>query len=143
MPLQGSRVIPAGWEAHHRPVAEGTQTAWCRITRAGAGEGTWNPTKKQYDPPPRETVYENLSCRVQELALPQVQEAGQQYVSSRDYRVSVPIAALAVLVEDEVEVTGGDPSLDASLVGRPLTITDIQRGSLTWERDLICIDKLG
>lgn len=143
MPLEGSRVIPAGWEGHHRPVAEATMTAKCRITRAGTGPGTWNPSSNQYDPPAREVVYETLGCRVQELSLPQVQEAGQQRVSSRDYRVSLPIAAVAVLVDDVIEVISGDATLDASLVGRPLVITDVQRGSLMWERDVICIDTLG
>jgi len=143
MPLERSRVIPIGWEAHHRPVAESTQTAWCRITRDGTGPGTWNESKNQYDPPPRETVYGQLSCRIQELSLPQRQQTGQQQVSSRDYRISVLITALAVLVGDVVEVTGGDATLDPSLIGRPLVVTDIQRGSLTWQRDLIAIDNLG
>jgi hypothetical protein len=143
MPRPGSRVIPVGWEAHHRPVAEGTMTARCRITRAGAGQGTWNDTTKQYDPPTRQVVYETLACRVQELSMPRVQEAGQQRVSSRDYRVVVPITAAAVLINDWVEVTGGDPTLDPSLIGRHLVITDVQRGSLTWERDLVAIDNLG
>lgn len=143
MPLERSRVIPVGWEAHHRPVAEGTMTAKCRITRASTSNGTWNDATNQYDPPAREVVYETLACRVQELSLPQVQETGQQRVSSRDYRVSLPITALAVLVDDVLEVLGGDDTLDASLVDRPLVITDIQRGSLTWQRDVICIDNLG
>lgn len=143
MPRPNTRVIPAGWEAHHRPTAEQTMTARCRITRDGTGQGTWNDATKQYDPPPRQVVYETLACRVQELSLPQVQEAGQQRVPSRDYRVVVPITAAAVLVHDQVEVTGGDPTLDPSLIGRPLVITDIQRGSLTWERDLVAIDSLG
>ena len=118
-------------------------TAKCRITRASTSNGTWNDATNQYDPPAREVVYETLACRVQELSLPQVQETGQQRVSSRDYRVSLPITALAVLVDDVLEVLGGDDTLDASLVDRPLVITDIQRGSLTWQRDVICIDNLG
>jgi hypothetical protein len=118
-------------------------TARCRITRAGSGEGTWNPDRNEYDPPARQVVYETLPCRVQELSLPQTQEAGQQRVPSRDYRVVVPISAGAVLINDWAEITGGDPALDPSLVGRHLVITDIQRGSLTWERDLVAIDNLG
>lgn len=143
MPFPGSRVIPAGWEAHHRPVAESTQTARCQITRAGTGPGTWNPATNEFDPPQRQVIYPDLSCRVQQLNQPQVSSTGQQQVSTHDYRVSVPIAAAAVLLDDRVEITGGDTTLDPTLIGRPLVVTDVQRGSLTWERDLICIDNLG
>lgn len=145
MPLDGSRVIPAGWEAHHRPVAESTFTARCRITRAGSGQGTWNESRKQYDPPAREVVYETLPCRVQQLTLPNVYDSALQKVSTHDYRVSVPISAVAVLLDDWIEIVSGDDTLDPTLLddGRHLTITDVQRGSLMWERDLVAIDNLG
>lgn len=145
MPLENSRVIPAGWEAHHRPVAEATFTARCRITRTGAGQGTWNESRKQYDPPARVTVYETLPCRVQQLTLPNVYDTALQKVSTHDYRVSVPIAVAAVLIDDWIEIVGGDDTLDQTLLDpdRHLVITDVQRGSLMWERDLIAIDNLG
>lgn len=144
MPVPGSRVIPTGWEQHHRPVAEGTFTAICRIDKAGAGQGTWNPTTSTYDPPARILLHDNEPCRVQELKQPTVSEVGHQQVTAQHYQVSVRSAITDVEPDHHVTVIGGlDPTLDPSLIGRPLVITTVQRGSVIWERDLLAIDNLG
>ena len=146
MPLDGSRVIPVGWQAHHRPVVEGTWTALCTIDKAGEGQGEWNTETNEYDPPARVVLHTLVPCRVQQHTLPQASDVGTQKVSSHDYLVVVPIEIADVEVDHEVTVTGSrdaqDP-VDPSLIGRPLVITDVQRGSLMWERDLIAIDNLG
>lgn len=146
MPRPGSRVIPAGWQSHHRPVVEGTWTAWCTIDGPGTGEGTWNDETNQYDPPGRVILHTQVPCRVQQHTLPQAADVGTQQVSSHDYLVVVPISITDAAVDQRVTVTGSrdqDDPVDPSLIGRPLVITDVQRGSLTWERDLIAIDNLG
>lgn len=146
MPLDGSRVIPSGWQKHHRPVVEGTWTAWCTIDTVGEGPGEWNDETNEYDPPARVVLHTQVPCRVQQHTLPQASDVGTQRVSSHDYLVVVPIEIADAEVDQQVTVTGSrdtsDP-VDPSLIGRPLVITDVQRGSLMWERDLIAIDNLG
>lgn len=146
MPRPGSQVVPAGWQKHHRPVAEGTWTAWCTIDTAGEGAGTWNAATNEYDPPARIVLHTQVPCRVQQHTLPQASDVGTQQVSSHDYLVVVPVEITDAEVDQQVTVTGSrdatDP-VDPSLIGRPLVITDVQRGSLIWERDLIAIDNLG
>lgn len=143
MPFPSSRVTPAAWEAHHRPVAEGTFTARCTIDAAGEGPGTWNDTTNEYDPPARIVLHTNVPCRVQQQKQPQVSDVGTQQVTTHDYLVCVPISITDAAEGQCVTVNGGDSTLDPSLIGRPLVVTDVQRGSLLWERDLICIDNLG
>jgi hypothetical protein len=141
----GSTVIPPGWEAHHRPTAEGTFTALCEISADPVGQGPWNDDIGDYDPAPRVVLYSNLPCRVQELRQPQEARTGDQRVTSHDYLVPVPASTTNVAVGHQIKVTGflrtgeGDPSL----LGRPLVVTDVQRGSTIFQRDLICIDHLG
>lgn len=146
MPFPNSRVIPAGWQTYHRPVAEGTWTALCTIDAPGVGPGTWNPVTMQNDPPARIVLHTNVPCRVQQHTLPQAADVGTQQVSSHDYLVVVPVTITDVAVDHCVTVTGSrdqmDP-VDPSLIGRLLVITDVQRGSLLWERDLVAIDNLG
>jgi hypothetical protein len=146
MPFPGSRVIPAGWQTHHRPVVEGTWTAWCTIDAPGTGQGTWNDETKQYDPPARVVLHVQVPCRVQQLTQPQAADVGTQQVSSHDYLIVVPASITDAAVDHHVTLTGSrdqtDP-VDPSLIGRPLVVTDVQRGSLLWERDLIAIDNLG
>jgi hypothetical protein len=146
MPFPNSRVIPPGWQAHHRPVVEGTWTAWCTIDAPGVGPGIWNPVTMQNDPPARVVLHTNVPCRVQQHTLPQAADVGTQQVSSHDYLVVVPVTITDVAVDHCVTVTGSRDQLDPvdpSLIGRLLVITDVQRGSLLWERDLIAIDNLG
>jgi hypothetical protein len=145
MPLPGTRAFPTGWEAHHRPTAEATFTALCEITADPVGQGPWNPDTGTYDPAPRVVLHTGVPCRVQELRQPQEARTGEQRVTSHDYLVPVPASIANVAVGHQVKVTGfTDPTGgDPSLLGRPLVVTDVQRGSVIWERDLICIDNLG
>jgi hypothetical protein len=80
-------------------------------------------------------------CRVQALAVGdnRADVAGQQ-VSSAGYLITVPWSVDEAEVDDLVTVTA---SGDGSLTGRTLTVTTVQRGSLRFERDLICLDDLG
>lgn len=136
MPRPGSRVIPSGWEARHRPVAEGTHTATITFRRPAAAPvfdpATGTTTR------PTVTVYTG-PCRIQELPREHVVTDPAQRITIRRYMVSVPIAATNLRVDDVGTV---DTANDASLPGRPLRVTDVLRGSLTFERNLTCIDNL-
>jgi hypothetical protein len=141
MPRPGSQVIPAGWSAHHRPVAEKTFTARCTIDRAGTGAPVWNATTNAYDPPARVVLHTNLECRVQHWRkFAQVDTVGEQRVSTHEYLVQVPITVTDVELDQQVRI---DACEDASFVGKRIVVTDIHRGSLMWDRALLCIDNLG
>lgn len=134
MPYPGSRVIPAGWEARHRPVLATTRTATITFKRL-SGTPVFDPetgTTTQ----PTVTVYSG-TCRIQALTDERTVEAGAQNISLRRYRVSLEVEASDIQVDDVGTVdTAGDPSL----AGRPLRVISVERGSLLFERDLIVTD---
>lgn len=141
-PLPSSRVIPTGWSGHHRGVARGGMTATCRLEQAGTGEGAWNENTQSTDPPAPTTSWSG-PCRVQaQPTQAQDAESAGQQVTTRTYLVAVPLHA----VLPEAGVNGGRVVVtaceDPTLLDRPLRIADITRGSLLWERDLVCVDDL-
>lgn len=139
MPRPGTRVIPTGWSKHHRPVAEATITAECTIRDPSQDVKVWNDDTGENTITPAAPYYTGR-CRAQQQKQPQVATTGGQRISNHDYLVAVPAAVTTVRVGHVVTITG---SVDESLVGRTLQVTDVQRGSEIWQRDLICIDHLG
>lgn len=139
MPRPGTDVIPAGWEAHHQPVADATMTAQCAITRQATGAipgAAYNPATGRTAYPAPVTVYTGR-CRVQRadvLATPQ--PVGERPVTVRRYTVSIPLGGdTPIQVNDVVEVTA---ATDPDLVGTLLRVTDVRGGSLVWQRDMQC-----
>lgn len=140
MPRPSSNVIHPRWATHHRPVVEGTFTATIAIRDPA------QDTRGELDhdtgtrPVVKATPYYVGGCRIQQQKQPQVSISADQRVTTHDYLVPVPI---------EVNARTGhigtvtDCPADPTLVGRELKVTDVLRGSLAWERDLICIDHLG
>lgn len=140
MPRPGSRVIPTGWSAHHRPVAEGTMTGACTIRDpAQDTQGEFDDETGTYPTVPADPYYTGV-CRAQQQKQPQVATTGEQRVSTHDYLVTVPASVAGVKLGHIVTVTS---AVDPSLIGRPLKVVDVMRGTEMWERDLICIDDLG
>lgn len=146
MPFDGTRVIPEGWAAHHRPVAEATMTATVRLTHA-AGDAT----PGQVDPTTgrrtgsEATHYFEGAARIQ--AQPSVGRdavTGDQMVTTVGYLITLTLDGTSdAAVDDLVEVTAVDANGDPSLVGRVLQVEGVLRGSLAFERDLYCTDNLG
>lgn len=146
MPLPNTRVIPAGWSAHHRPVVADTWTATVTLRRPGyqAGSDDFDPVTGTRTGTPH-PVHFTGTARIQvQPILGGEDVAGDQEITTYGYLVAVDLATSGgTQVGDLVDVTAVDDNGDASLVGRTLTVTGVGRGSLVWERDLYAIDNLG
>lgn len=143
MPLPTTRLIPAGWQTHHRPVAEGGMTCQVTVTRAGTGEGTYDEATG-HTTPAADTAVASCAARIQaRAASDRVSRIGDQDVTFRGYLVQVPIDAGDIHVSDQLEVTTVGPDDDPQLLGTVLRVVDVMYGSLTWARDLVCEDDLG
>lgn len=132
----GTRVIPTGWGASHQPVTDGTRTADCTVSAPAApAPGTMDPTTGKY-PTSTQTPHYTGSCRVQALTTTsRLADAGERTSTIAGYLVTVPITVAAAVIGHIVKVTNsGDPALD----GHTLTVTDVVRGSLLFERGLLC-----
>lgn len=127
-PLSGSRVIPPGWAEHHRPVADQTMTAPCRILRPDAGPPPFGSTA------PAETVIWSGFCRVQTLATRR--DGGVQ----ADQVQAIAEALIVTPVEVLPLARGGEGGDIVETVGRRYQILRVTPGSLLWETDLICQD---
>ncbi|WBL18515.1 DUF6093 family protein [Citricoccus sp. NR2] len=136
-------VIPEGWAAHHRPVANSTMTGICTLTGPAGGYDY-----ETGELAPGETLVADVPCRVQELKREARADAAGQLVDTRQYLVTLPLDQVPNLTITDagpvVTVTGyadghdGDPHL----LGRPLRVLNVQHGTLLWERDLTCVDDL-
>lgn len=142
MPFPNTRVIPNGWAAHHRPVAEGGMTAAVHIP-GPPGESTWDDETQTTRIPPGADIYLG-PARIQLLTLTEAQRmVAEQEITTLAYLVAITLEATDVDVNDEVIVDQVHDDGDQSLVGRRLRVRAVARGSLAWERDLVCTDDLG
>jgi len=141
MPRPGTPIIHPRYEQHHRHIPEGASTATCRIQRPSTEPGVFDPNTGTTTPAAPTTLYDDLPCRVQEIRDEQRSLTGEQIVTTRRYMVIVSYDVTNVQVDDWVElITATDPTL---LGGRKLFITDVMRGSVRFERDLIAVDDQG
>lgn len=135
-------VIPPDWSAHHRQVVDETHTATVTLRRPGGTRGAFDRASGTYPMTPN-AVYFTGPARIQVLAdTAQVALVAEQESSSLRYAVMLDHAASGIQLDDLCTVTAVDDNGDASLVGRDLTVESIARGSLHWERRLICTDDL-
>lgn len=128
--------MPAGWEAHHRPVLESTRTA--KVTfRRFSGPPVHDPVTGSTSRP--KTVVYSGWFRIQEHQVSAHDtDAAAQRITTHAYQLS---GAVDVdLVIDDVGTV--DDCNDPTLTGRELRVTDIQRGSLLFERTFTCVDNL-
>ncbi len=135
--LPNTRVIPAGWEAHHQPAAEGAMTAECVITRLATTSATrYNAATGRTDYPDPTTVYSG-ACRMQREVRSQdhARDVGGNAVTARRYLVSIPTSADPVQINDIVTISA---ATDADMIGKKLRVTDVRGGSLLWQHDLSC-----
>lgn len=144
MPIPGYKVIPDGWAAHHRPVANSTMTYLCDIYLPGGAApypepAGWDGLK---------LLKADVPCRVQELNRPTATTTVEQPTRVRDYLVTLPLDGLPDIPVGERGAIlknfrpKSPADADPQLAKRTLRAIDIQHGSLMWERDLICTDNL-
>lgn len=134
MPLPNTRVVPDGWSAHHRAVPVGAMTATVTIT-GDTNPGDWDPDTGEIEETDGTPVYTG-AARVKALPADAAEpEAAGQHVSARLYLVAIPDLTAAVETGHRVHV---DTAEDPLLVGCDLTVEDVQRGSLVWDRVLTC-----
>jgi len=138
MPFPGTSVIPGGWDAHHRPVAEGAQTSTGRAYRFNsAGVFNEDTGKTEYFEPvpvygtveaaaPMRIVRDGVDTRV---------VIGEREIIQQSYIVTLPADAAEILVNDMIVAENAS---DPLLPGKELYVRDIRYGSQVWERDLVC-----
>lgn len=139
--LPGTRVIPKGWEAHHRPVAESTMTGRADLFSTGA------PAEYgQWDTPTSTALAQDIPVRVQRMKGNDRLDTPGELVDVRQLLVTMPLDRWprGLTVTDAgpyLVVTGYAPGHagDPDLVGRRLRVTGAMRGTLVWERDLTCV----
>jgi hypothetical protein len=135
-------VIPADWSAHHRPVFDTTHTATVTLRRPGGTQGAFDPATGTWGNTPA-TAYFTGPARIQLLSdSEQNRMAGEQEVSTLGYAVMLDHAVTGVQIDDVLKVTAVDDNGDTGLVNRELSVEAIVRGSLHWERRLLCTDTI-
>lgn len=143
----GTPVIPAAWSQAPRVVMAGTRTAQVALRHPGAATGDFDPATGTY-PGAQNAAYWTGTARVQASPVfgGGAKDIAGEAVTEVAYLVAIDVTADdpagALQVGDLVDVTALDDNGDLSLVGRTLTVQSIARGSLAWERDLVCVDQI-
>lgn len=129
---RGVQAFPPDWEARHQPVAEASMTAEVELWSGVDPEWVWNGTAETRD------LGDLIWCgpaRIQQRNDTDLSPAGDQQVTVHKYLVALP---REVGTGAWIKVVGsGDPLLGL------LKVIDTQKGSVRWERDLVCTDHLG
>ncbi|RCG31983.1 hypothetical protein DQ384_05425 [Sphaerisporangium album] len=137
MPLGGHTPIHPRWSQHHRPVAIGTQTGRCRITRRTGSTGTLDDNLVWHPGTTRITIYAG-TCHIAPPAPVTYTTPGERRTGTTDYQVAIAWDAPEILDGDDVEVLDAE---DPELVGRHLRVTGPlgDGGTQQWERLLTCV----
>lgn len=144
-PRDGIELIPDDWEARHKPVVDGSRTAVVEVWAGpAAGEKDWtydSDTKKDVENHGSQLfASETVTARIQRLAADSQEVVGGQKVTHRRYLVPMDREiAEGLTTRTRLRVVEcSDPLLE----GVYLYVQDIQKGSLRWERDLVCLENL-
>lgn len=130
----GSRVIPTGWAAAHRPTIETSLNGAVAIRDPDDFTQTWDTGLKQ-NVSTHAAPYYTGPARIQQL-----QQAADRVVSAddpeqvADYLVVIT-ADQDVAENHRVRVTTAD---DTQLEGREMQVVRVVLGTERWERDLFC-----
>lgn len=129
MPLPSAKLIPDGWEAHHRPVAAGGATKECTVKRSN-GPAPYGQTEA-----PVETVWAG-KCRLQQHNVQNSPTQAGQPLEVRRY--------LLVLVWDDSnpvpQLRTGEGGDVVHVAGSRYRIAQRLGGSLLWEHDFIATE---
>lgn len=130
-PLPNTRVIPTGWAAHHRPVADGTLTDPGVVKRISDGPA---PYPKPADWTGDTTIHEAM-FKVEALNREGGGVPGEQPTAERQYLITTSVI-------DAPAFRAGERGDVVHVIGRQFRILNIAFGSELWEIDLICVDNL-
>lgn len=135
MALEHTRVIPAGWEAHHAPVSEDAMTATAVFTRGGTGVFSETLRRTVYaaaamvwSGPVRVTPSSGSFGRNEPVV-------GDQAKPIRVFEIEMPLSAPRILIGDFGEIAD---ATDSDFVTRTFQVVSYPGGSLVWDRNLIC-----
>ena len=128
-PFSSTRVIPEGWDTHHRPVAAGTMTAEAVVYRPGGPEPF--PPDPAWDPS-GELLWTG-KCRLQELKQETTAVPTDQPTYGRSYLVTFPYSAENPVPKFNVGERGDTVTIN----GTVLILQHPMAGSLLWEHDYI------
>jgi hypothetical protein len=112
----------------------------CAVTRAGAGQGTWNDQTGRYDPPARTSVYAGPCLVRPAMSGDRTVDAGETVITLRTFQVTLPWDAPLIEVDDLLAVV---TSADPRVVGRPLRVIGVMYSSDANARRLIVEDDGG
>lgn len=140
-----TRVIPKNWESEHGKVASRTHNATVQIYTASEDNsaGSLNEDLTRTSSTPPELVYTGPARIQVQNAQQKSAEVGDQSQITLDYLVALDrdvAGADDVTVRSVIKVI---ESPDPSLVGAlRLYVAQVERGSVRFERDLICVDDI-
>jgi hypothetical protein len=123
-----------------RATSGGAFTAHGALTRAGTGDGTYNDTTGQSDPPARVSVHTGPVKVEPQTSQDRVVIVGGQPVTVRLYSAEAGLDWTDVRVDDVLVLSECD---DPYLVGRPLTVVDATGSTLGTTRPFVVQDRLG
>lgn len=131
-PLPSTRVIPAGWSAHHARAALGAMNATCDLYGPAPTGGVWNEDTGTYEPTPHTPLHAGKPCRVQKLAPSGAVEAAGEEVQASEYLIQVD-ARLDLTGVVRVVVTDGHAGSPGAYA-----VDHTGESSEAFTRDLFC-----
>lgn len=139
LPGRGSQVPHPQWTKHLRQVASSSMTARVRITRPDPhGTSVFNETTGEQESPLEQVVVSILPARVsvaRQVSDLNVRKTGEERLNIRRYLIQIPWDWSDITVKDVITVLSAE---DPKLVGRELTVMDIQAESFEASRVLRC-----
>lgn len=139
MPLPGSRVIPDGWAAHHRPAMDDTLDTPCSIRPPGGTPGTFNPETLEFEGGTAAAAHFTGLCSVEDVpAAERALLSADERIPTVDYLVTLAIDDAPATVVGHIITLGQPPNGGSALVGVELTVESIEKGSREFTRALLC-----
>lgn len=131
MPLPNTHVIHKDWAAHHRPTADGTQTAPGKVYRISDGPAPF-PKPEGWT---GETLIHEAMFNVQPLQREGGGTPGEQPTAERQYTLTTSVIGAPAF-------RAGERGDVIDVIGRRFRISSIIFGTELWEIAFICTDNL-
>lgn len=136
-PLPGTRTIPAGWSAHHQPVATRALNGSCRVYDPDTVTTGWDPETESVTVTKGTPLYDGPFALMATQSDRSAQQA-DDVVRIREYLARFPADVPWMREGLLVEVVDGHA--DTSANGRIVRVVDAQLGTERFQRDVIVRD---